>query len=215
MSNQLKIKLYFLIESNVFWLNWIKSSANWIKWHFWFLIQFNSIWTKTLTRNILNCISGKIWEVQQTGSQKILSDISAILLNNHFENWPVSRCSIFFMTVKAVLYQVESFFRSDQNRIKSKAFCNFLIKNQIKSKPIQFDSPGQRLVSTWRRHRRRCRHRIVDVDAAPLTSTSTCRQCQRRHDVVIDVGVEMAPLTAMWSCEHNDVAIDVDITLST
>ncbi len=41
-------------------------------------------------------------------------------------------------------FHIESFL----NQIESKGFCNFLIENRIKSKPIRFDSPALAMLTS-------------------------------------------------------------------
>jgi hypothetical protein len=69
------------------------------------------------------------------------SKIPVILVDNLFEICQFIDGKLNLMTTEVDLYQIESFFESNGYRIESKGFCNISIKNQIKWKPIRFDSP--------------------------------------------------------------------------
>jgi hypothetical protein len=101
-SSGLSNRIVFPYRIERFCLYWFKSNADRIKWNFWCLIRFDSIWTARWTRRTVNCDSRK-WRIHLTSSQKRFSDIFASMVDNPFYKiGQLPNGQFFFMKTGAV-----------------------------------------------------------------------------------------------------------------
>ncbi len=80
---------------------------------------------------------GKKQKTQEMECQMTLIDISAILVDNPFENGPIYRWPIFYMTANLDMYRIESFLNRIDIKPNRKVFATS--RSKIESNRNQFD----------------------------------------------------------------------------